>query len=280
MPTLPHRPQVIECLERIYSLLFPEHFPEAELRRAELPSELDFQSHTEPSDQPTPLNEETEKKLRPQIALALSGLKADPTTLTQKFFKTLPLIRERLLKDAQAAFNQDPAAYSMDEVILSYPGFKALMTYRIAHELYELQIPLIPRMMSEHAHSITGCDIHPGAQIGESLFIDHGTGVVIGQTSVIGNRVTLFQGVTLGALAMKAKEESKKRHPTIEDDVILYSHATILGGNTTIGQGSIIGGSSWITQSVPPHTKVICAKPQMVLESTKQTVEYIPNWDI
>jgi len=181
---------------------------------------------------------------------AVAALVAD------EFFEELPNIRITLCKDLEAAVRGDPAAMSADEVILSYPGFQAIVVHRIAHFFYSRQVPLIPRMMSEVIHRRTGIDIHPGAQIGESFFIDHGTGVVFGETTVIGKNVKIYQGVTLGALSVKKTESGKKRHPTIEDDVTIYANATILGGETVIGQGSIIGGSVWITQSVPPNSKI------------------------
>lgn len=172
------------------------------------------------------------------------------------FFDRLPKLVEMLDLDAQAALNGDPAAYSREEIIITYPGFYAVIIYRLAHALHELGIPLLPRLMTEYAHEKTGIDIHPGARIGESFFIDHGTGVVIGETSHIGKNVKIYQGVTLGALSVKKKLQSIKRHPTIEDDVVIYANATILGGDTVIGKGSIIGGSTWIVESVKPGSVV------------------------
>jgi len=174
--------------------------------------------------------------------------------------RKLPHLRSRLSADVQAAYDGDPAAKSVDEVIFAYPAIVAITIFRIAHELHIQGIPLLPRIMTEHAHSITGIDIHPGATIGSGFFIDHGTGVVIGETTVIGNHVKLYQGVTLGARSFAMDEEGrlirgKKRHPTIEDDVVIYAGATILGGNTVIGQGSVIGGNVWLTHSIPPNTK-------------------------
>jgi serine O-acetyltransferase len=178
------------------------------------------------------------------------------------FIEQIPQLRRSLALDVEAAFNGDPAARSYDEIIFSYPGIYAVMVYRIAHCLASLDVPLIPRIMTEHAHSLTGIDIHPGASIGHSFFIDHGTGVVIGETAIIGNHVKLYQGVTLGALSFPKNASGKlirgtKRHPTIEDNVIIYSGATILGGDTIVGESSIIGGNVWLTHSVPPRTKVI-----------------------
>lgn len=168
----------------------------------------------------------------------------------------IPELRRKIQLDTIAAFNGDPAAKSNEEVILSYPGLEAILVYRIAHFLYKNGVPVIPRIMSEHVHGKTGIDIHPGAQIGESFFIDHGTGVVVGETCIIGKNVKIYQGVTLGALSVKKNLQNKKRHPTIEDDVTIYANATILGGDTIIGKGSVIGGNTWVTESVPEKTVI------------------------
>jgi serine O-acetyltransferase len=168
------------------------------------------------------------------------------------FFTQLPRVRELLKLDVQAAYAGDPAAKSFAEVILSYPAVRAITTHRLAHELYRLEVPVIPRIMNEWIHARTGIDIHPGATIGESFFIDHGTGVVIGETTVIGNRVKLYQGVTLGARSREHEIPGLKRHPTVEDDVVIYSGATILGGDTVIGRGAVINGNVFVTRSVPP----------------------------
>ena len=182
--------------------------------------------------------------------------------------ESIPSLRKTLATDVRAVFEGDPAAKSHDEIIFSYPGIFAVTVYRVAHLLFELQVPLLPRIMTEHAHSLTGIDIHPGADIGESFVIDHGTGVVIGETTVIGKNVRIYQGVTLGALSLPKdageRLRGQKRHPTIEDDVIVYSGATILGGDTVIGARSVIGGNVWITKSVPPDTKVIMETPKLV----------------
>jgi serine O-acetyltransferase len=181
---------------------------------------------------------------------------------------SIPSIRKILATDVLAVYEGDPAAKSHDEIIFSYPGIFAITVFRVAHKLFELQVPLLPRIMTEHAHSLTGIDIHPGADIGERFVIDHGTGVVIGETTVIGKNVRIYQGVTLGALSLPKdageRLRGKKRHPTIEDDVIVYSGATILGGDTVIGKRSVIGGNVWITKSVPPDTKVIMETPKLV----------------
>ncbi|MCQ2610386.1 MAG: serine acetyltransferase [Treponema sp.] len=171
--------------------------------------------------------------------------------------ENIPAIRAMVQKDAQAAFMGDPAARSVEEVILSYPGLEAIVVHRIAHFLHNAGTPVIPRIMSEHVHGKTGIDIHPGATIGESFCIDHGTGIVIGETTVIGNNVKIYQGVTLGALSVKKHLQDKKRHPTIEDDVTIYAGATILGGDTVIGKGSVIGGNTWVTESVAPGTILV-----------------------
>lgn len=179
--------------------------------------------------------------------------------------QAIPSIRELLASDVQAALAGDPAACSDAEIIMSYPGVTAIAGHRIAHHLYRRRVPLLPRMIAEILHSRTGIDIHPGASIGHSFFIDHGTGVVIGETSVLGNRVKLYQGVTLGALSVKSREAGRKaqRHPTIEDDVTVYAGATILGGDTVIGRGSTIGGNVWLTRSVPPGTTVVLDTPSL-----------------
>jgi len=180
----------------------------------------------------------------------------------------MPELREILLKDVKATLEGDPAAKSDREVIISYPGFLAILVYRIANRIHGMGVPLLPRMMTEYAHSLTGIDIHPGSRIGQSLCIDHGTGVVIGETTEIGDRVKIYQGVTLGALSIPRNSEAllrnRKRHPTIEDDVIIYANATILGGETIIGARSVIGGNVWITESVPPDTRVILKPPELV----------------
>jgi serine O-acetyltransferase len=188
--------------------------------------------------------------------------------LTVEFLRKLPELRTMLAKDIRAALEGDPAAKSYDEIIFSYPGIRAITIYRIAHELYHLNVPLMPRIMTEYAHSHTGVDIHPGAQIGESFFIDHGTGVVIGETCVIGNCVRIYQGVTLGAISLSKAEvkklRSKKRHPSIKDDVIIYANATILGGDTVVGERSVIGGNVWLTHSVSPDTEVFIKKQDLI----------------
>ncbi|TWU24167.1 Serine acetyltransferase [Novipirellula galeiformis] len=195
-------------------------------------------------------------------------------TMAIELLKRIPELRRILATDVQAAFDGDPACQTTDEVVFCYPGFEAITVYRIAHQLVKLDVPFIPRMMTEWAHKQTGIDIHPGATIGDHFFIDHGTGVVIGETCEIGRRVKLYQGVTLGALSFKTDDDGQlirgsKRHPTIEDGVVVYANATILGGKTTIGKDSVIGSSVWITKSVGPQTTVVLEKPQLKVRNGK-----------
>ncbi len=191
------------------------------------------------------------------------------------FLRCIPKIRALIETDVQAAYDGDPAAYNTDEIIFSYPGLFAIMVNRIAHELYRLFVPLIPRIMTEYAHGLTGIDIHPGATIGEYFFIDHGTGIVIGETTVIGDNVKVYQGVTLGALSTKGgqKLKSKKRHPTIEDNVTIYSGASILGGETVIGKGAVIGGNAFITASIPAGTRVSIKNQELSMDYIKSGVK-------
>jgi serine O-acetyltransferase len=187
-------------------------------------------------------------------------------SITARFLGRLPFVRQLLAEDVEAAFDGDPAATSYAEILVSYPGLEAIAVYRLAHELQRLGVPLVPRMMTEHAHGKTGIDIHPGAHIGRRFFVDHGTGVVIGETCVIGERVRLYQGVTLGALAVQSRTiRGQKRHPTIEDDVVIYAGAKILGGGTVIGRGSVIGGNVWLTSSVPACSKVQIEPPAQLV---------------
>jgi serine O-acetyltransferase len=177
-------------------------------------------------------------------------------SVTSKFFVKLPEIHDRLWRDARAIDRGDPASESIEEVVLAYPGFIAIAIYRLAHELYLLHVPILPRVMTEYAHQMTGIDIHPGAAIGRSFFIDHGTGIVIGESARIGDHVKMYQGVTLGALSVNKKLAKRTRHPTIEDHVTIYAQAVILGGTTVVGHHSVIGGNVWLTRSVPPYSLV------------------------
>jgi serine O-acetyltransferase len=200
---------------------------------------------------------------------ATSECENDHTEKAGAFFGLLPELHRILNTDIDALLEGDPAARSRFEVIRAYPGFYAISFYRTAHALLQLDIPLLPRIITEHAHSKTGIDIHPGAKIGEYFFIDHGTGIVIGETTVIGDHVKLYQGVTLGALSVDKSMASVKRHPTVEDHVIIYSGATILGGETVIGHHSVIGGNVWLTKSIPPHSTVYHRPDIEVVEQIK-----------
>ena len=264
---IPSREVVIEIIYRLREILFPGYFNKEKTD----PVSLKYQMGQSVSVLFEMLAEQISRSFqhdclryhKPCIKCSEQGEHAAVI-----FLKSIPKIRRLLATDVRAAYEGDPAAQSFDEIIFSYPGIFAIMVYRIAHELYEQKIPLIPRIMTEYAHSVTGIDIHPGAQIGESFFIDHGTGVVIGETTEIGKNVRLYQGVTLGALSLpkNAGEQlrGKKRHPTIEDDVIVYAEATILGEKAIIGARSVIGGNVWITDPVPPDTRVLFETPHLI----------------
>lgn len=217
------------------------------------------------------------KRLEKELENILGATKAckecNNKTITKKFFENIPELNRILNTDISAILNGDPAAMSEFEVIRTYPGFYAICFYRMAHCLLKLEVPLLPRILTEYAHSKTGIDIHPGAEIGEYLHIDHGTGIVIGETSKLGKYVKLYQGVTLGALSVNKNMAYTKRHPTVEDYVVIYSGATILGGETVIGHHSTIGGNVWLTKSIPPHSTV-SHKPEInVVEGDTQNIE-------
>jgi serine O-acetyltransferase len=201
--------------------------------------------------------------------------------VTSHFFTELPDIQTMLMKDVQAGFDGDPAAKSKEEIIFSYPGLLAIYVYRLAHVLYTEQVPFIPRIMTEYAHGRTGIDINPGATIGEYFFIDHGTGVVIGETTEIGNYVKLYQGVTLGALSTRKGQQlaNIKRHPTIRDNVTIYSNSSVLGGETVIGENTIIGGNTFITESIPANTRVSAKSPELVIKQPRSQVSATNMWD-
>ena len=211
---------------------------------------------------------------------ACSECESSGNGVALKVIQAIPGLRVSLAEDVKGAYDGDPAAKSHDEVIFSYPGLFAITVYRIANILFNLKVPQLPRIMTEHAHSLTGIDIHPGATIGERFVIDHGTGIVVGETSVVGNNVRVYQNVTIGALSLPpnagVKLRGAKRHPTIEDDVIIYSGATILGGETTIGKRSIVGGNVWLTHSIPADTKVFMESPSLVYkhQDTKKELNH------
>ena len=266
---LPSKRAVIGALNELLSVIFPGYLGEEELTKDKTNAFLEAKLN---SAYPR-LVREADRSLK-YVCRSLERCPEDLCHVAARYvvkalLDRLPEIRMRLRGDVQAAYDGDPAAKSLDEVILSYPAIYAIGTYRIAHELYERCVPLIPRIMTEHAHSLTGIDIHPGAEIGRNFFIDHGTGVVIGETAKIGDNVRIYQGVTLGAMNFPRDERGQlirglKRHPTVGNNVIIYSGATILGGKTVIGDDSIIGGNVWITSSVPPGTTVTIAMPDLV----------------
>ncbi len=256
---LPQKPAVHRFADRVLEVLFP-HFAD----------ETTFPSEDAVSAQLFQLNKDLRKVLHP----LKDNLPTPPSVLADRFFEQLPGIYEGLCKDAQAIVIEDPAASDENEVILTYPGFYAIAIYRIAHQLCGLGVPLVPRLLTEYAHRQTGIDIHPGATIGQYFCIDHGTGIVIGQTTVIGNHVKLYQGVTLGAVSVEKGLANTKRHPTIEDHVVIYAGATILGGQVTIGHHSVIGGNVWLTETVPPYSKVY-HKSQIKVSSSRQREEYL-----
>jgi serine O-acetyltransferase len=261
---LPKREEVIDVVLRLREILFPGYFS----KRGHSSKSINFV-----------VDEEIKiiyEKLYKQIYCALilyankdtinkSGLLASAEDKTLEFLSKISYLREMLAMDVEAAYDGDPAATSTDEIVFSYPGIFAIMTHRIAHELYLLSVPLIPRIMSEHAHTLTGIDIHPGARIGKYFFIDHGTGIVIGETTQIGEYVRIYQGVTLGALSLRAGQSLRglKRHPTLENNVTVYAGASILGGDTVIGEGVVIGSNVFITRSVAGKTNVSMKTPEL-----------------
>lgn len=264
---IPSNESVVRIIQKVERIIFPGYFRQDRLASANLEYFLGQESIGLFDD----LSDQIVKALRHDCLRSdqpCSQCLEQSHKASLKFIQELPDLRPVLARDVRAALDGDPAAKSYDEVIFSYPGLFAITVYRIAHILHKLNVPLLPRMMTEQAHSLTGIDIHPGAKIGESFFIDHGTGVVIGETTEIGNRVRLYQGVTLGALSLPRDEveqyRDKKRHPTIEDDVVIYSNATLLGEKAVIGARSIIGGNVWITEAVPPDTKVLLKPPELV----------------
>ena len=257
---LPDRQAVILLIKDIRRLIFPAYYGEAALMSLA------------PEDYAALLLERIEKQLFRQIALTLpEGQEDRAAELAAEMVAKLPQIAQKVQMDLEATFDGDPAAASREEILFSYPGLFAILVYRVAHELYHLQIPILPRMMSEYAHSHTGIDIHPGAQIGDYFFIDHGTGIVVGETTIIGDRVKLYQGVTLGALSTRDGHRSRagQRHPTVEDDVTIYSGASILGGETVIGRGSVVGGNAFLTDSVREDTRVVIHAPETVFKSRR-----------
>lgn len=255
---LPDRGSVQKFAEELLELLFPHY------ARKHFDSPLDVEKELKI------LEENLCKIIKP--LQKEGGISAKECAT--KFFSSIPEIYDKLLLDAEAIYKGDPAATNIDEVILSYPGFYAIAVYRIAHEFTKLNIPYFPRVLTEFAHRQTGIDIHPKAEIGNSFFIDHGTGIVIGETTIIGNNVKIYQGVTLGAASVSKSMSNTKRHPTIKDNVVIYSGATILGGETIIGHNSIIGGNVWLTSSVQPYS-IVYHKSEIKFGNSKMNEEPI-----
>ena len=273
---LPNRSVIIDIVRDLKSIVFPGYFS------------TDTSATLFPEYYVGHRLNDIYDRLKNQIEIALlyhgeepeeAATHADRTTCG--FFEQLPEIQRLLLTDVQAGFDGDPAAKSKEEIIFSYPGLFAIYVYRLAHVLYKEEIPFIPRVMSEYAHGRTGIDINPGATIGEYFFIDHGTGVVVGETTEIGNNVKLYQGVTLGALSTRMGQQlaNVKRHPTIRDNVTIYSNSTVLGGETVVGENTIIGGNTFITESIPANTKVSAKSPELVIKKPKSQVSATNVWD-
>lgn len=276
---MPNRDVIIESIGRLRQLMFPGYFGKQGLTTQNLPYRVG-ELVIELSDM---LTGQVSRCLRYRQQLkenngaeqACDECDRQATEIVRAFFERLPAVRELLAADVQAAFDSDPAAQSTDETVFSYPGIFTISVQRLAHEFYKLDVPLLPRIMTEYAHNLTGIDIHPGAKLGRSFFIDHGTGVVIGETTEIGENVKLYQGVTLGALAPGYGQmlRGQKRHPTIEDNVTIYAGATILGGETTIGKGTVIGGNVFITASVPPQNQVSMEPPKLKYRDKRRKSE-------
>ncbi len=266
-PVLPSRQSIIDIITTLESIIFPGYQENEQVDEENLPFNLGEKLLSLGSRLMVEIRKSIEFRCRELTDRDEIDCGKEARGLTFDFMDKLPAIREKTLKDVNAALKGDPAARSREEVILAYPGLEAITVHRLAHELFNMDVPLIPRMMNEHIHRKTGIDIHPGASIGESFFIDHGTGVVIGETSIIGENVKIYQGVTLGALSVKKEDANVKRHPTLEDNVTIYAGATILGGNTTVGANSVIGGNVWITSSIPADSVVYNKPADYVLKN-------------
>ncbi len=271
----PDREEIIRLINKLRRLVLPGYYRDPQYKTYDMSHSL------------TVLMEDVAFHLKQQIVLALRDTVEDPDTRAQEitvaFLRQLPEIRAMVDTDLQAAYDGDPAAYSLDEVIIAYPGLFAITVNRLAHALWQMGVPLIPRIMTEYAHSTTGIDIHPGATIGRYFFIDHGTGIVVGETTVIGEHVKLYQGVTLGALSTRGGQSlrGKRRHPTIEDGVTIYAGASILGGETVIGRNAVIGSNVFITHSIAPDTRVSVANQELVFKggSVAAVRETVPETD-
>lgn len=279
---LPNKEQIVSITEKLMRLIFPGYYWDKNLKFYNIDNNI------------TSLIEDVMYRLNRQIAVVLQNnsehefeteeeLEEASKGIVLNFMRSLPAIRACLDTDLEAAYEGDPAAYSKHEIVFSYPGLYAIATYRLAHELCRLGVPMIPRIMTEHAHSKTGVDIHPGATIGKYFFIDHGTGIVIGETTIIGDHVKVYQGVTLGGLSTRGGQQLKsiKRHPTIKDNVTIYSGASILGGETVIGENVVIGGNAFITKSVKANTRVSVKNQELMFNNgseVKETLEDDGSW--
>ena len=277
----PDRNEVIDIVNNLFFVMYPGYF-----------KDLTYRFYN-PKNGIALMLEDIFYRLNKQVALAIDfkgtmteeKRKEESYRICTAFVEKIPQIREYLETDLLATYDGDPAASSFEEIIIAYPGLIAITIYRMAHELYLLNVPVIPRLMTEFAHSRTGIDIHPGATIGKNFFIDHGTGIVVGETSIIGENVKIYQGVTIGALSTRGgqKLSGKKRHPTIEDNVVIYAGASILGGETVIGKNSVIGGNTFITSSVPADTRVSIKNPEMEFCSSgkkhvKEEIQQSEEW--
>ena len=265
----PSKEIVVDILKKVQIIIFPGYFRNEHYRTYTMENTVSM------------LLEDVLYNLTKQISLVWKHLEGksgitpeqaweEAQEIALTFFEQIPMIRECIETDVEAAYEGDPAAFNKDEIIFSYPGLFAIFVYRYAHVLYQMKVPFIPRIMTEYAHGETGIDINPGANIGEYFFIDHGTGIVIGETTDIGNNVKIYQGVTLGALSTRKGQQLSgiKRHPTIEDNVVIYANTTILGGETIIGANSVVAGNTFVTKSIPANTKVASTMPELEIKTS------------
>lgn len=270
----PSKEVIIEIIDKLMKIVYPGYFRDRTYKSYNVGNHL----ATLIEDVMYRLHKQIVKvgKFNPNLqGCCQEKIEQDAYRITVEFLHRIPMIREYLESDLEAAFEGDPAAQNFDEIILAYPGLYTITVNRLAHELFLLNVPLIPRIMTEHAHSLTGIDIHPGATIGHHFFIDHGTGIVVGETTVIGDNVKIYQGVTLGALSTRGGQKLKnvRRHPTIEDNVTIYAGASILGGETVIGKGSVIGSNAFITKSIPAGTRVSIRQQELQFSGRSKTSE-------
>ncbi len=280
--SLPSYREVVEIVKDLYELTYPGYGRHQKLSEN---NALYHVGHLV-DDLIVRLNEQIRRAMLSTMDCSQSFAAGHSNDMAMSFLEKVPKVRELMASDVQAAFDGDPAAKNTSEIVFCYPGVTAVTLYRYAHELHGLGVPMIPRMITEYAHSKTGIDIHPGASIGRRFFIDHGTGVVIGETTEIGNDVKIYQGVTLGALSFARDETTgdlvrgTKRHPTLEDHVVIYANATILGGNTRIGHHAVVGSSAWITRSVAPYTTVTIENPRLRYRDGSPIEERQIDWQI